>query len=44
MFFVARLTDQLIELEKASMARLLCNGGNNIRSMQEHVFELISEV
>ncbi|XP_060648778.1 peroxidase [Drosophila nasuta] len=34
--------DQLAELRKASMARLLCDNGNNIASMQPAAFRVVS--
>ncbi|KAM7359833.1 peroxidase isoform 2-T4 [Cochliomyia hominivorax] len=35
--------DQLAEIRKASMARLLCDNGNNIASMQPHAFLTVSK-
>ncbi|XP_017489483.1 PREDICTED: peroxidase [Rhagoletis zephyria] len=35
--------EQLAEIRKASMARLLCNNGNQISSMQQSAFKAISE-
>ncbi|XP_022217876.1 peroxidase isoform X2 [Drosophila obscura] len=34
--------DQLVELRKASMARLLCDNGNHIASMQPEAFRTVS--
>lgn len=34
--------EQLFEIRKASISRLLCNNGRNIRSMQPRGFEKIS--
>ncbi|XP_061391455.1 peroxidase [Musca vetustissima] len=40
--YVGFTPDQLAEIRKASMARLLCDNANNIQSMQQKAFLLVS--
>ncbi|XP_058980010.1 peroxidase [Musca domestica] len=40
--YVGFTPDQLAEIRKASMARLVCDNGNNIQSMQQKAFLLVS--
>lgn len=40
--FMSNFVDQLEELRKASMARLLCDNGNHISSMQPEAFRTVS--
>lgn len=36
-------TNQLAEIRKSSMARMFCDNGNNISSMQPRAFEVLSD-
>lgn len=40
---VVRLTGQLIELKKASMARLMCDNSNHVNSIQPEAFKRVSK-
>lgn len=35
--------NQLAEIRKSSMARMFCDNGNNISSMQPRAFEVLSD-